>query len=63
MIFTLSAGNNCILTLACFRFFLGGGGFVHVNNFVKGWNPAFNDPTVLNREHIRVNLIYYLVYY
>ena len=20
----------------------------HIKNFVKGWNPAFNDPTVLN---------------
>ena len=35
----------------------------HIKNFVKSWNPAFNDPTVLNREYIRVNLIYYLVYY
>jgi hypothetical protein len=21
----------------------------HIKNFVKGWNPAFNDPTVLNQ--------------
>jgi hypothetical protein len=35
----------------------------HIKNFVKGWTPAFNEPTVLNREYIRVNLIYYLVYY